>query len=442
MPSISRLEQLQWLSDDSKNQYIKSAVYELEKNQWLSRDEQEHKQLQQLKLLVQHCFQQVPYYREILKDIDLANLTFETFSRIPVLGKDTIRAREDQLIASSFKSPENAQQMKAFHTSGSTGTPMRVFRGTRNILFTRAISLHYHLCHQRDFSLSNASIMTLPSSANNNIGNWASNIKTGPGYALDISQNTDVLWRRLIEIQPHYIQTHPSTLKRLLEISREKNQSLENLKEVRTFGEILEPAIRKLCGQLWQVPLADNYSCEEVATMAFTCKGKQHYHPVNDNLYLEIVDADGNRSAPGQVGRILVTQLKNMVMPLLRYELGDMGVWGTHCDCGRHLPVIERIEGRKRNLVILPDGNTFHPVFDEEKILQIAYIQRYQFIQTSLFDIEVNLLSPPLTQKQEQALSAVFDKTFKHSFNYHFIYQNELPFSKRNKFELFKCEVK
>jgi len=441
MPATTRLEQLQWLSNDPQSQFIKNVVHELDKNQWLSKDEQEHRQLQQLRMIVQHCVQQVPYYRETLKHIDFASLTFEDFSEIPILSKDIIRTRQQQLVADPFRQAANIHMLQEFHTSGSTGTPMRIFRGSNNILFTRAISLHYHLCHQRDFSLTNTSIMTLKKPVTGQAGYWAGHVKTGPGYTLDISENTSALWQRLLEIQPHYIQTHPSTLKRLIEISREKNQSLDKLKEVRTFGELLEPSIKKLCSQHWQVALADNYSCEEMATMAFTCKGKQHYHPVNENLYMEIVDEDGNACAPGKIGRILVTQLKNLAMPLLRYELGDMGVWGEGCDCGRNLPVIERIEGRKRNLVVLPDGNTFHPVFDEEKILEIANIQRYQFIQKDLQHIEIHLLSKTLTTQQEQALSAIFDKTFKSAFNYRFIYEDDLPFSRRNKFEIFKSEV-
>ena len=438
--SRTRLDQLQW-SSDSRNQFIKNALHELEKNQWHSRDEQQHRQLQQLQKIVTYCFEQVPYYGDVLNTIDYTKLSFENFSQIPILTKELIRANQEQLLALPFRQSENAHLIQVFHTSGSTGTPMKVFRGSKNILFTRAVSLHYHLSHHRDMNLTNANITTVKSPPGKNAGNWASGVKTGPGYSLDISENTNVLWDSLLEFQPDYLQTHPSTLKRLIEISREKNQQLGHLKEVRTFGELLEPSIRKLCAQHWQVTLADNYSCEEMATMAFTCKDKQHYHPVIDNVYLEIVDEDGKACAPGQIGRILVTQLKNLAMPLLRYELGDMGVWGTSCDCGRHLPVIARIEGRKRNLVVLPDGNTFHPVFDEEKILEVAAISRYQFIQKDLHLIEIYLLHKALTEAQENSLRFIFDKTFKNKFNYKFIYQDEIPFLQRNKFEIFKSEV-
>ena len=166
---------------------------------------------------------------------------------------------------------------------------------------------------------------------------------------------------------------------------------------------------------------------------------------MTDNVYIEVIDNKGNPCKPGELGRILVTQLKNLSMPLLRYEIGDMGVWeeswGKPCSCGRITPVLRRIEGRTRNLVVLPDGDTFHPVFDESAILAITPIKRYQVIQKDLKTIEINILGKPLNAEKEQALKIIFKKTFKNTFDFNFIYQDDIPFSNRNKFEIFKTEV-
>ena len=73
----------------------------------------------------------------------------------------------------------------------------------------------------------------------------------------------------------------------------------------------------------------------------------------------EILDEDGP-APPGQPGRIVVTQLHNDAMPLVRYELGDLAVAappGAVCTCGRTLPMLERLEGRVPDLISVPDGN-------------------------------------------------------------------------------------
>lgn len=433
---------IKWLpSNNPQTQALRQFVSELENKQW--QHSEQHKQAlhHALSSVLEHCKNHVAYYQAMLKDLDCKNIKFSDFEKLPILSKDLIREHGDALVASQFKQESMAAQMHAFHTSGSTGTPMKIYRGIRNILLTRALSLHYHLCHDRNFDLSNVNIVT-SDVYNLSPGYWASAIETGAGYKIPISERSNIIFDHLLKLQPNYIQTHPSTLKRLIDISLERGQKLDTLKEVRTFGELLEPTIKAACKEHWDVALSDNYSSEEMATMAFSCpKHPEHYHVMTDSIYLEIVDEQGRPCAANQIGRILVTQLKNLAMPLIRYELGDMGVWGEPCDCGRAYPVLKRIEGRKRNLVVLPDGDTFHPVFDEKAILSVAPIKRYQIIQKDLHTIEINILGKSLSPEKENALKDIFNITFKNAFNFNFVYQNDIPFSKRNKFEIFKSEV-
>ena len=75
-----------------------------------------------------------------------------------------------------------------------------------------------------------------------------------------------------------------------------------------------------------------------------------------ENVLLEIIDAAGNPLPPGNVGRVVITVLHNLAMPLIRYEIGDYAAFGGECTCGRGLPVLERIVGRARNMLRLPDG--------------------------------------------------------------------------------------
>jgi len=64
----------------------------------------------------------------------------------------------------------------------------------------------------------------------------------------------------------------------------------------------------------------------------------------------------------GQVGRVVVTDLHNFATPLIRYDLGDYAEMADTCPCGRGLPALKRIMGRRRNMVRLPDGRSFgHP---------------------------------------------------------------------------------
>jgi phenylacetate-CoA ligase len=64
-------------------------------------------------------------------------------------------------------------------------------------------------------------------------------------------------------------------------------------------------------------------------------------------IYAEILDDADRPCAPGEVGRVVVSTLHNYAMPLFRYDLGDLAEVGPPCECGRTLPVLNRIVGRQ-----------------------------------------------------------------------------------------------
>lgn len=438
---MTTLAQIKWQHTDSAEvNFLRMCLAELSVSEWQSPDQHHNKLLNLLRRQLTYCKKTVSYYQTTLNAIDCNLIELDDFLQLPILKKPIIREQKNALVANDFKQSGGHQKMRLFQTSGSTGTPMQIYRCINSLFFVRALGLHYHLVHQRNFDFSNVNIVTAKN-YNLTAKPWASNIQTGSGYIIPIAEKTHVIFEHLLKIQPNYIQTHPSTLQRLIDISLELGTTIDSLKEVRTFGELLESNIKKSCKTHWKVPLSDNYSSEETGIIGFSCPEFGGYHIMTNNVYVEVVDEQNKPCQLGEVGRILVSQLRNSAMPLLRYEIGDMGAWGERCACGRAYPVLKRLEGRRRNLVVLPSGDTFHPVFDEQKILAVANIKRYQIIQKDINTITVYLLSQALGPEQEQALAAVFRQSFKHDFCFQFIYQNEIAFSERNKFELFKSEV-
>lgn len=441
---MGQIDQIQW-QDQNKPlvEFIKKTNYELEASQWDAQALIAAKLTARIKAILQYCARHVDYYKHIAPEILKENRAFslDDFQQLPTLSKAEIREHLNQMISRQFAGQQ--QRFARFDTSGSTGIPITIYRSLENIFYAKALSLRYHLWHKRDFTLTNTSIMTLGEKKEGPVGFWALGVQTGPGYSININQNSRTIFDRLQEINPHYIQTHPSTLKRLVDLSLEQGSNLECLKEVRTFGELLEPHIRQSCEGNWGVPVTDMYSCEEIGPIAYQCPENPHYHVQVENVYVEILNENNEACNVGEPGRIHVTQLNNLAMPLLRYDLGDVAEWGEPCSCGRELPVLKKITGRIRNLASLPNGDTFHPVFDEKAILSVAAgIRQYQFTQKDIHTIEVLIAcDEPLPGTTETELAKVFNKSFSHSFQYKFIYQKEIPFSSRNKFEIFKSEV-
>ncbi|MCG8462410.1 MAG: hypothetical protein MI919_39505, partial [Holophagales bacterium] len=114
-----------------------------------------------------------------------------------------------------------------------------------------------------------------------------------------------------------------------------------------------------------------------------TCESGDRYllHP--ENALVEFLGPEGP-VAPGELGRIVVTQFHNEAMPLVRYELGDLAVPApeeARCPSGRTLPLMERLEGRVPDLIVVPDGSFLVPHFFVVLMKNLQSVHRYQVVQ-------------------------------------------------------------
>jgi phenylacetate-coenzyme A ligase PaaK-like adenylate-forming protein len=90
-------------------------------------------------------------------------------------------------------------------------------------------------------------------------------------------------------------------------------------------------------------------------------------------VFLEVVDDSGAPAPPGSAGQVLLTTLRNRVMPLLRYRIGDLASMAeTPCGCGRSLPVVAAIHGRANDLLRAADGSPVPPDAVSRSILAVA----------------------------------------------------------------------
>ena len=177
-------------------------------------------------------------------------------------------------------------------------------------------------------------------------------VRTGPAYTLSIHSTTDQQAAWLQRCNPEYLLTYPSNVMALMQHSQQHGWRL-NKRARCTFGEIVEPHVRAACQRIWNVPLVDMYSSQEVGYIALECPDRDAYHVQCENVLVEVVDEAGHACQPGEIGRLLVTTLHNFAMPLIRYDIGDYAEVGEACECGRGLPVLKRIVGRPTQYVDL-----------------------------------------------------------------------------------------
>jgi phenylacetate-CoA ligase len=172
------------------------------------------------------------------------------------------------------------------------------------------------------------------------------------------------------------------------------------------------------------------------------CPDTELLHIQSETMMVEILDEIGAPTPPGEVGRVVVTNLHNFAMPLIRYEIRDFAEPGGPCPCGRGLPTIRRVVGRLRNMLVLPSGEKRWPLTGFHDFRDIAPIRRYQIVQKSVEQLEVRfVVDRPLVVAEEDKLRATIQNAIGHPFDIYFVYVDDMPNTPGGKFEEFISEV-
>jgi len=429
---------------------LMTGLQQLAWSQWLAPQALIGLQLRQAWALLRYAASSVPFYQSRLPEALLhapSPPSMETWRTLPILTRQELISAGESIV--STKLPAHHGQVGWTQTSGSTGEPVRVLTSSLTQHFWSLFVLREQEWHLRELAGTLAVIRpnskTAPPPAGAVYPDWGAFgklAKTGPAVLLDISAQTEVQLAWLGTHDPHYLLTFPTNLAMLLEKSAASGFRPGRLKEVQTIGEPVPPELREACRQLWSVPLVDAYSSQEVGYMGLQCPRHDHLHVQAENVLLEVLDESGQPCPPGVVGRIVVTALHNFATPLIRYDIGDRGELGPSCPCGRGLPVLTRIVGRSRDMVILPSGGRHWPLVGVYSFRTVAQIRQYQIVQESLTTLRARLVvDAPLSPLQEQALAEVIGKAIGHPFVVVFEYPTVIERTPGGKYREFICAV-
>lgn len=145
-----------------------------------------------------------------------------------------------------------------------------------------------------------------------------------------------------------------------------KKLSELNLRPPITFccvvGQPLEEETRDAVEAYLHCPVRAVYGMQEMGRVGIECETHRGwFHIFSERVIVEVLDHNDKEAAAGETGNIVVTCLDNTLMPLLRYETGDLGMLRQgHCACGLASPLL-RIVARAANVLHLKNGATQSP---------------------------------------------------------------------------------
>jgi phenylacetate-CoA ligase len=381
---------------------------QLRQSQWANPAQIQRLQACQLMQRLNHARQCSQHFSPLLKNWKISPATaFDCLHSLPLLTRRQLQGSPDTLFSAVPAVHGKVGQNK---TSGSTGEPVRVKCTQLTYALRAAVNLRGHLWHKLDFDKSFAAIRGEISGSDNSkedsLPNWggvtAMLFTSGPSAALDIA--TPIVQQKswLERVRPATLLTYPSNLRALMGLLDGPWPELEHLLMI---GETLAPELREQVASDWKIPLHDKYSSEELGPVAIECEQGRYHCP--EHLIVEVLDDAGAACQPGQMGRLVVTDSYNFATDLIRYVTADYAESGADCPCGRGLPVLNRILGRSRNLMTLPDGRRFYPTFGLRNHAELAPYRQFQLIQTTLDSLTMRVvMDRPLRADEEAAIVA------------------------------------
>lgn len=418
-------------------------------SQWWPSESIRQWQFAQLSRLVEHARRNVPHYADALQGLQTGaeGLDETTWKTLPILTKAQVRA-EPARFKSRYLDPRVEVHSK--WTTGSTGVPLEVQTTSSYWPLFRAIKMRMLQWHGYDPRGKACEIMPLPDAKPQGpvqrlpCWEWPFGVlfKTGEQVRLDILSDIPAQVAFLEAEAPEYLLTFPSNLRPLLRAFRRAGKRLPSLRLVRTLSEQLDPDLRLECRETLGVPLVDSYGAKECGYAAIQCPEHDHYHVQSELNLIEILAEDGAPCGPGETGRVVVTPLHAFAMPLLRYDLGDYAEVGEPCPCGRGLPILRRILGRKRNLLTLPSGETGSVILSKRIFASMPAVVQYQIVQKSRSELEVRIVTErPLEKTESEQIIERLAKQVGPGFHIRLAFVDGIPRLPGGKFMDFVSEI-
>jgi phenylacetate-CoA ligase len=333
-------------------------------------------QLQELQSLVQHAYDNVPYYTRLfdaaaIEPRDIKAL--EDVRHIPTIGKRDLQEHLTELLATNIP----ARRRKYSTSGGSTGIPVGFYHDRRA---TSAKGSAFMIAQWRRVGYEPGDRSAILRGTVVSNGDLTEVLPFRNALLMSSYHLTDDLMptylERLRAFRPKYIQAYPSSITLLARYMLEHDEKpLLGLRAVLCGSENIYDGQRHQIEQAFQSRVFSWYGQSEVVCLAGECEHDGRLHIFPQYGITELLDTDNKPiTQPGTVGEIVGTGFLSRAMPLIRYRTMDMASYapGTCEMCHRPYKLLERIEGRLQEFIVTSTGryismtaiNMHSPVFD------------------------------------------------------------------------------
>jgi phenylacetate-CoA ligase len=370
------------------------AAQMIERERW-PRDQLLAYQQRRLRKIVQHAAANSSYYREVIGDVGNGHIELP---QLPVLTKATLMAQFDRIITDQRVRLADAEEHLASECAGQPLFGEYRVVGSGGTTGQRGVVVY----DQSAWEIAVANVLRVmvvmgASQGTRVLGIGAptplhltnrlfAELRAGRADVPRLAVTTPLpeVVEALNAYQPEAVITYPSLVRRLAEEQWEGRLRIAT----QTFcsvAETLTQDVRDMAREIWGAKVLNGYGTTEIGVIAQECPWTTGLHVCEDLLVLEVVDDNNRPVPPGVTGhKVLVTNLFNCALPLIRYEFSDLAtVAEGPCPCGRPHLRLASIEGRQEDVLRLPTRSggrvSLHAVQLRAALLRIPAVRQFQF---------------------------------------------------------------
>lgn len=395
-----------------------------------------------LKRLLVSAYRHVPYYGDVMQSIGY-NPTqdykgVDDLKHFPILTKEVIKSKPPEaFLSDKFKK----SSLHAAHTSGSTGTPMIIYREPS----ARAIQI---ACWLRVMFLNgykptdNTLLVSIFTKADDNT-TLMQKLGLFRRSVISMLDSYDELADYILAHKFDVIYGNRSSFYLFAKEFERRSVQPGFIKLLLAGGEVIDDHFRQRCETYLGVRPTEYYGTVETGTLAYETPAQDGLHLFEDQIYYEFLDEDGNSAQPGAPARLIATRMNGEAMPFIRYDVGDIVTYNVINDQnGMSQRILTSIIGRDNELIRLSDGRTLLYQAFAAKLNMFSELRQYRVVQEKPDFFRIIIAGDgEYLKATEKSISPGLDELLGSTSGYTFEHVDEIPLDETGKFRIFISEV-
>ncbi len=362
---------------------------ELEESQYWPRKKLQELQNKRLRALIKHAYENIPFYKKLynkykVKPSDLKEI--KDIRKFPIVTKEMLKKAGKDILAKNI--PES--RWKKSTTSGSTAEPFLVYSDKELLPIEYAAWLRD--LQEVGYKLGDK-IVKIRGYKPKKIP-FLRKVINRFLYLSSLEVETKIDWaiKKIKKFKPQILESYANTTFTIAKQLVQNNDTIK-LKGILIIGCPLSKYQKKILRKAFGNPkICLNYGSAELMHVAYQCCLEDKYHIDITRFVVELIK-NKKPVRKNEEGEMVITNLDNYVMPLIRYSTRDSAIYGSgKCSCKRTFPTIQDIKGRIVDNVITKDGKLirvgeFILIFSQD----YEYVDRYQIIKESDEKLTINV---------------------------------------------------